>query len=148
MANLSTFVTKIENFLNNIAHLEITTAVGEFNLRYDPATGKWVPVESADGLNAIRTDINLFQGDLTTAIHNRFAGDAGNAIRAFHETQVGKAEGIVKGNIDAFKEMVILLAQARAENDGAHAAGDGQDGAGHEGAGGAGGAAGGGGSDS
>lgn len=125
MANLGKFVGKIENFLNDIAHLEITTAVGEFNVKYDAATGKWLPVDNPSGINAIRTDINLFQGDIMTAMHNRFSGDTDASIRAFHETQVTKAEDIVKGNISAFKEMVTLLSQASAQND--SAGGDGSD---------------------
>ena len=117
MANLGKFVNKIETFLNDIAHLEITTAVGEFNVKYDAASRKWVPVETPSGINAIRTDINLFQGDIVTAMHNRFSGDTDASIRDFHETQVTKAQDIVEGNISAFKEMVTLLSQATAQND-------------------------------
>ena len=116
MANLGDFIEKIENFLNDLARLEITTVVGDFKLTFDKESQKWVANPPAEGLEGLQTNINLFQGDLWSAMHNDFVTTSDPGIRNFHQTQVEKAQGIVDGNIKAFKEIVVLLADARKEH--------------------------------
>jgi|GEM_PF-3950643 len=116
MANLGAFVGKIETFLNDISRLEVTTVVGDFKLVYNENSKKWEPQPGAGPLEGIQTNINLFQGDLWTAMHSDYSGSGDAAVRTFHQSQVDKAQGIVDGNIRAFKEIVQLLASARQSN--------------------------------
>lgn len=116
MANLGPFIEKIEHFLNDIASLEITTVVGDFRVVYNKETGKWEPADTGSPLEAMQTRINLFQGDLTSAMHQNFSTGGDSVVRDFHDSQVQKAQGIVDSNVKAFKEIIGLLTDARNEH--------------------------------
>lgn len=133
MADLSGFIEKAKDYLNDVVHLRVITAVGEFNAERVPEkdsngqpikdargnplySDKWTIEPTTGNNSAIMTDINLVQGDITNLIAKPLVTDSNTAIRDFHTTQVEKAEGIVRANIAALKGMIEVLVTAEREN--------------------------------
>lgn len=145
MADLNGIIEKAGNYLNDVVHLRIITAVGEFSAARDANSGKWVVQPGAGNNSAIMTDIDLVQGDIVSLVPQSLVSDSNSAIRDFHSTQVEKAEGIVRANIAALKGMIEVLVTAEEKNTGVPAVpAAGRPGAGQGGGAGGGGAAGGG----
>jgi hypothetical protein len=122
MPNLNELLGKAERIANDFAHLKIITAVGDFSLQKVTAADgsvSWQVLPTPDGSNsAIETDINLVQGDITNRIDRRLAAEDSEAIREFHNSQIEKAEDIVKGNIEALKSLIGLIVDVESKNAG------------------------------
>lgn len=58
------------------------------------------------------TKINLVQGDITNTLDRAFVVGEFQELRAFHETQVSKAQQIIKDNIEALKALWALVRDA------------------------------------
>ncbi len=116
--SLDTLLVKAEKIANEFAHLKITTAVGDFKYA---AKADGSGYEVAPGANnaAMQTDINLADGDITNLVAREFTTDAMSEMRKFHETQVLKAEDIVKGNIEALVSLVKLVGSISNDGGGA-----------------------------
>ncbi len=116
MADLNGIIEKAGNYLNDIVHLRIITAVGEFSATHDPSTGKWEIQPGAGNNSAIMTDIDLVQGDIINLVPQALVSDSNAAVREFHSIQVEKAEGIVRANLAALKGMIEVLTTAEAKS--------------------------------
>lgn len=100
---------KIQEKIEKMVTLEITTAVGEVEV--DPASGK----TNVKG-PAMFSRIDLLQGDIVTAMHTEFVTGQYVDLRAFHEERVKEGHAIVEGNIKALKALIELFRKANAES--------------------------------
>lgn len=125
MADLQRFIDKAATYLNDVVHLRVVTAVGEFHAERvketddagnEVVTDKWTVIPASGNNSAIMTDIDLVQGDITNLVAKPLVSDSNTAIRDFHSTQVEKAEGIVRANITALKGMIEVLVAAEDKN--------------------------------
>ena len=116
MADLSSIINTAKSYLEDVVHLRVITAVGDFSAKYDAGTKTWSVEPTAENNNAILTDIDLVQGDIVNLVPQALVSDSNAAIRDFHSNQVEKAEGIVKANIAALKGMIEVLTTAEAQN--------------------------------
>ena len=101
--------TTIANVANDFSHLKVTTAVGDFSYGKLPGEGDRYGVLPGGATAAMQTDINLVQGDITNLIATDFAEGKYPDVRQFHETQVLKAEELVKGNVEALISLANLV---------------------------------------
>ena len=114
--SLDKLLERAEKIANDFAHLKITTAVGDFKYTAK-ADGSGYEVAPGANNSAMQTDINLADGDITNLIAREFTTDAMTEMRDFHETQVLKAQDIVKGNIDALVSLVKLVGSSSGDGD-------------------------------
>jgi len=98
-------IKKIQDHIEKMVTLEITTAVGEVTM--DPATGK----ATVDG-PAMVSKIDLLQGDILTGMHTEFVTGQYVDLRAFHEERVKAGQAIVEGNIKALQALIELFKKA------------------------------------
>ena len=63
----------------------------------------------------MQTTINLVEGDITNSIDREFVVGELKELRAFHETQVLKAQQIIKDNLEALKTLWSLVKEASAD---------------------------------
>jgi hypothetical protein len=89
----------IAKAIANVVELEIETKVTE--------TGK--PDRK------MHTTINLVEGDISNSIDREFVVGELKELRAFHETQVLKAQQIIKDNLEALKTLWALVKDASAD---------------------------------
>jgi hypothetical protein len=61
------------------------------------------------------TKINLVQGDIKSSMDREFVVGELKELRAFHETQVLKAQQIIKDNLEALKTLWTLVKDASAD---------------------------------
>lgn len=82
----------LEKAATNLMTLEITTTVGGAQPR------------------AIKTTIDLVQGDISNSLDDAFLRDEDlKPIRDFHDRQVEKGQAIIKGNVDVIVNLVKQL---------------------------------------
>jgi hypothetical protein len=101
--------TTIANVANDFSHLKVTTVVGDFRYTKLPGEAESYDVVPSGTTAAMQTDINLVQGDITNLIATDFAEGKYADVRQFHETQVLKAEDLVKGNVEALVSLANLV---------------------------------------
>lgn len=102
---------QIKAALSNLVTLEIRTIVGETkhvtnpNNEHGPKT-----IVAVDGKSdTIETQINLIQGDITTAMSDKFLTDPIYApIRKFQEERERQGHKVVLDNIEALKGLLNL----------------------------------------
>ena len=115
MPDLSKFMKYAQSIVNDVLHLRIVTAVGEFSVSKEDDQWKIDPATRDN--SAILTDINIVQGDVVNLIPKEFAAES-SPVRDFHSAQVEKAENIVRANIAALKGMLEVLVMANDQNAG------------------------------
>ncbi|MBW2057798.1 MAG: hypothetical protein JRH07_06520 [Deltaproteobacteria bacterium] len=102
------FVDKILEKIENLKTLEIRTVIGNF--KWNPQTRK---IEYAEGkVKTIITQIDLLEGDITTAFSEDFLEEPYAGIRDFHAEREKRGQEIIDGNIKALKELVGLAVAA------------------------------------
>ena len=68
-------------------------------------------VGSAGRARALRTSIDLIDGDIVNEVHEDFLTGELGELRAFHGDQVSKAEGIVKARVEMMKAILGKLGE-------------------------------------
>jgi len=116
MADLNNIIAKAKDYLDNVVHLRVITAVGDFSATYDENTKKWSVAPGGGQNSAILTDIDLVQGDIVNLMPQSMASETNYAVRDFHSAHVEKAEGIVRANVAALKGMIEVLVAAENSN--------------------------------
>ncbi len=101
---------KIKQALEKLMTLDIRTIVGESIT--DPHSGKLMP---APGAKMLVSQINLVEGDITTAFTEDFLAPPLAEIREFHSAREQQGHEIIQGNIRALQEMVKLIADLSAQ---------------------------------
>ncbi len=96
---------KIEKALNELMVLNIRTVVGEFA---QDAEGKLQ--YQADKAHVILTQINLLQGDITTALGEEFLRPPLEDVRDFHASRERQARDIVRSNFQTLVEIANAVA--------------------------------------
>ena len=81
---------------DKIKTLEIKTIIGEFSLNSD---GKINFDSDNSKTKAIITQIDLLEGDITTALHEKFLEAPYNKIREFHADREKDGRDIIEKNI-------------------------------------------------
>ena len=93
---------KIAQAITKVIELKITTSVTD--------------ASDANKLErAMVTKINLVEGDIKNTMDREFVVGDLKDLRAFHETQVLKAQQIIKDNLDALKTLWALVKDAAAD---------------------------------
>jgi len=100
----------IKQALEKLMVLDIRTVVGECST--DPLTGRLIPSAEA---KVLVSQINLLDGDITTAFTDEFLTPPFDQIREFHSARERQGHDIIQGNIKALQEMVKLLADLSAQ---------------------------------
>lgn len=102
------FVETILEKIDNLKTLEIRTIIGNF--KWNPQTKK---IEYAEGrVKSIITQIDLLEGDITTAFSEDFLEEPYSRIRDFHAEREKHGQEIINGNIKALRELVDLAVTA------------------------------------
>lgn len=94
---------KLNAAFERMTTLDITTAIGEATK--NPATGRYEP---AAGSKLLYTSIDLVGGDILNIVPTDFGEGADDALRAFHQSQVGAAQATVKANLEAVEKLIAL----------------------------------------
>ena len=93
---------KIAQAITKVIELKITTSVTD--------------ASDANKLErAMVTKINLVEGDIKNTMDREFVVGDLKDLRAFHETQVLKAQQIIKDNLEALKTLWALVKDAAAD---------------------------------
>jgi len=101
------FIDKLEQSLTDLVSLNIVTAVGPVScVKIDDKINVKIP--SSDGSKCISSTINLLDGDIDTLIHDDFMSDKLRPVLDFHLEREKKGHEIIKGNINALKELLDL----------------------------------------
>jgi hypothetical protein len=108
MAKDATFIDKLLAGIDNMKTLEIRTIVGDF--KWD-ATKKKIAY-SEGKVRSILTQIDLLEGDITTAMSPDFLEEPYDQLREFHADREKRGQEIIDGNIKALKELVGLVVTA------------------------------------
>lgn len=98
---------KIKESLDNLVTLKIVTAVGSVVLKTDKDGSPLDSQISADA-KAMVTEIDLLQGDITTAYDEEFVTGQYKELRSFHQQREAQGMQIIKDNINALKELIGL----------------------------------------
>jgi hypothetical protein len=99
------FVNKIERAIGEIVTLKIITYVGKVDLGEDRS--------AAEGGVAMRTLIDLVQGDIRTEMDPAFVDGKYAALRDFHAKREEQAGAIIRSNLDALERLIKLLVDAK-----------------------------------
>ena len=91
--------------IDNLKTLEIKTIIGEIDR---DSNNNIVAV--AGNSDAIETQIDMIDGDITTAMSDKFLTDPNYApLRDFHANREKEGHKIIKDNIEALKSLVGLF---------------------------------------
>ena len=101
--------TKIERALEELMVLNIRTVVGDFSMDKNGV------LQYAKDADMIVTQINLAQGDITTAFSRNFLKPPLNAVRDYHSQREQQGRDIVHNNLKAIVDMVKTLASLETE---------------------------------
>lgn len=97
---------RILNKIEDLATLEIVTAVGTFS--QDQATGRY-NADLANSPASILTKIELIEGDIVTVFHQETLKGDFEALREIHKEREAQGMQIVKDRVAAVKELVQLI---------------------------------------
>jgi hypothetical protein len=93
------FLTTVSQAITNLTTLQIVTTV----VAVDVATDAITP-----GGKAIRTRIDLLQGDITTEMDPVYLTAEYAPLREFHTTREGSGLDIIQNNVKALQELIKL----------------------------------------
>lgn len=106
MAGFDDFVEDIKKAVVNAKTLEITTAIGP--LAWDVTKQEYVPAVDAS-VKAMKTKIDLFEGDMLTQMDQEFATGSLQALRDFHLKTQTDGKDIIKNNVEALGALFSLV---------------------------------------
>ncbi len=101
------FMDTIIAKMNDLKSLQINTIVGDFEI--DTNSNKIVPDSNA---KMIVTNIDLLEGDITTAFSDEFLKSPLNKVREFHAEREKQGHQIINDNIKALSELINLVVAA------------------------------------
>lgn len=105
MARFEDFLEDLKKAIVNAKTLEITTAVGP--ITWDAAKQEYVPVADAT-IKAMKTKIDLVEGDMTTQMDPEFATGALQGLRDYHLKVQTEGRDIIKKNLEALESLFNL----------------------------------------
>jgi hypothetical protein len=105
MAGLDDFLEDLKKAVVNAKTLEITTAVGP--ITWDATKQEYVPVADST-IKAMKTKIDLFEGDMTTHMDPEFATGALQGLRDYHLKTQSDGHDLIKKNVDALESLFGL----------------------------------------
>jgi len=112
-----TFTQKLTNALENLAQLEIITAVGVVN--FDAKADRTARHLLAPDAKIMRTSIDLLQGDITTQMDPAFTTGELQALRDFHGARELQGAAIIKANVDTLSQILSLALRLSSDKTGA-----------------------------
>lgn len=110
MAGFEDLVEDIKKAAVNAKTLEITTAIGPIS--WDAAKQEYVPVADAS-VKAMKTKIDLFEGDMLTQMDQEFATGNLQALRDYHLKVQADGQDIIKNNLEALEALFSLVARIK-----------------------------------
>ncbi|HEX7836655.1 MAG TPA: hypothetical protein VF469_04280 [Kofleriaceae bacterium] len=110
MAGFEDLVEDIKKAVVNAKTLEITTAIGPIS--WDAAKQEYVPVADAS-VKAMKTKIDLFEGDMLTQMDQEFATGNLQALRDYHMKVQADGKDIIKNNLEALEALFSLVARIK-----------------------------------
>jgi hypothetical protein len=108
MDEKSSFLDTIIKSVNNLKTLEIRTIIGAFQWNENSRKIEYTPGE----VKAIITQIDLLEGDVTTAFSDEFLREPYDQIRVFHLEREKRGQDIIAGNLKAIQEFIKTAIQA------------------------------------
>lgn len=110
------FIETFKSASADLATLKIRTLIGKFTVQED---GKIDSLDLTDENNqAIESRIDLIDGDITTAMSNKFVTDPDySKLREFHLKREHAGHDIIMNNINAIKAIIKLLVAAKDDKD-------------------------------
>jgi hypothetical protein len=110
-------VDRIKKSLDNLATLEIITAVGPVTRKSENE-----PLELLDQAKSsvILTRINLLQGDITTVYHEDFVTGRYQELKNFHADREKEGYEIVKKNLEALEDLYNFAKELLKEEGSSH----------------------------
>jgi hypothetical protein len=102
------FIETVLEKIDNLKTLEIRTVIGNF--KWNPEKKK---IEYAEGrVKTILTQIDLLEGDITTAMSEEFLEEPYAKIRDFHGDREKRGQEIIDGNLRALRQLIDLAITA------------------------------------
>lgn len=105
MAGLDDFLEDLKKAVVNAKTLEITTAVGP--ITWDATKQEYVPAADAS-IKAMKTKIDLFEGDMMTQMDPEFATGTLQNLRDYHLKTQSEGRDIIKQNVEALESLFGL----------------------------------------
>ena len=102
---------RILESIENLATLEIITAVGHVKMSAEPDSTK-SPSPDLDydkNPKIILTKIDLLQGDIKTVYHEEFVTGVYQNLKNYHAAREKEGYAIVKQNMDALERLLKLV---------------------------------------
>jgi hypothetical protein len=110
MPELDDFLNDLKKAVVNAKTLEITTAVGP--ITWDGTRQEYVPVADPS-IKAMKTKIDLFEGDMLTQMDPEFATGTLQGLRDYHMKTQADGRDIIKKNIEALEALLGLVVRLR-----------------------------------
>lgn len=110
MAGFEDLVEDIKKAVVNAKTLEITTAIGP--IVWDAAKQEYVPAADAT-VKAMKTKIDLFEGDVVTQMDPEFATGGLQALRDYHMKVQADGKDIIKNNLEALEALFGLVSRIK-----------------------------------
>lgn len=110
MAGLDDFLEDLKKAVVNAKTLEITTVVGP--ITWDAAKQEYVPVADPT-IKAMKTKIDLFEGDMMTQMDPEFATGSLQGLRDYHLKTQGEGRDIIKKNAEALESLFGLATRMK-----------------------------------
>jgi hypothetical protein len=107
MNDKSSFLDTIIKSVKNLKTLEIRTIIGAFQWNESSKKIEYKPGE----VKAIITQIDLLEGDITTAFSDEFLREPYDQIRDFHLEREKRGQEIIAGNLKAIQELIKTATQ-------------------------------------
>jgi hypothetical protein len=102
------FIDDIIQSFNQLKTLEIRTVIGDFDWNEEQ---KKITYNKEDA-QVIITQIDLLDGDITTAFSEDFLQEPYDKIREFHSEREKQGQEIIENNLKVLKEFVELIVNA------------------------------------
>ena len=104
----NTLVRKIGEIVSNLANLQVSTLVGNFEIETDDIKRISVTsVGSADApITGVVSNLNLLEGDIATVMSVQYAENPEDPVRKFHDTQMQSARDTVNKNVRLISDMI------------------------------------------
>ena len=106
--NRDSLVNKIGEIVSNLANLQVSTLVGNFEIETDDI--KRVRVTSVGSAEApitgVVSNMNLLEGDISTVMSEQYAKDPEDPVRKFHDAQMQSARDTVNKNVRLISDMI------------------------------------------
>jgi hypothetical protein len=98
----------ITKAVSEVVNLKVITVVSPVSIG-GTLENPTVTFDQGQKVGAIATCINLFDGDITTAIDPAYGNNAEDPVRQYHEDQVKEAKEIVDRNLRLVADLIERL---------------------------------------